>query len=458
MSTAAQASAASPISGRENFSALLRIGGWRSAFYTLSRLFFIAAAAALYLVPAAFVAAALIFLKRRAAARRFFSRRLVALLQRLGPAFIKGGQILGTRRDLLPPSLCDALSVLQDSVAPLTPEQGRSALKAAYGGALEDIFEKVEPLPVASGSIASVYSGRLRDGREVAIKLRRPGIRRIMTADLLLVTKFAALAARIPPLRGVPVCEAVEYMCRAIYEQLDFDREASSLGRLRRNLSSIARVWVPRVETEWCRGEAVVMEFIPGLEVTASRRCPDAARRRFAADALAAVYRMLFVDGFVHCDLHPGNLYFTERGHVIILDAGFSVQLSDRMRRLFGEFFLEMALGRGRRCGEIVIESSASFSPDARLEPFIAQMAALVGRNSGLAARDFSLIRFATEMFNLQRIHGINAAPELLFPLLSLLVIEGTIRDLDPDIDFQEAAKPVLTRGVFGRRDGGPPP
>jgi ubiquinone biosynthesis protein len=163
---------------------------------------------------------------------------------------------------------------------------------------------------------------------------------------------------------------------------------------------------------------------------------------------------MLFVDGFVHCDMHPGNLYFTTSGQVVVLDAGFSVVLSDKLRRLFAEFFMNMAIGRGDRAAEIVVESSAGLRPDAQVPRFLDRMADLVERSHGQSAREFSLVAFATEMFDLQRRYGVHAAPELIFPLLSLLVIEGTIRALDPEVDFQEAAKPVLVKGLFGARDG----
>jgi ubiquinone biosynthesis protein len=172
-------------------------------------------------------------------------------------------------------------------------------------------------------------------------------------------------------------------------------------------------------------------------------------RRTFATSVLTAVYRMLFVDGFVHCDLHPGNLYFTERGQVVVLDAGFSVQLTERMRRLFAEFFMNMSLGRGRRCARIVVDSAESVGPGADVEGFVERMADLVERSHGLPAREFSLIGFATEMFDLQRTFGLRAATELVFPLLSLLVIEGTVRELDPDVDFQQTAQPVLMDGLF---------
>ena len=199
------------------------------------------------------------------------------------------------------------------------------------------------------------------------------------------------------------------------------------------------------------------MEFIPDLDAGAAAAASAVVRARYASQTLAAVYRMLFVEGFVHCDLHRGNLYFTRRGQVVILDAGFTVQLSERIRRLFAEFFLNMSLGNGDRCGRIVIESSSGVRPDADLDGFVRGMADLVARNSGAAARDFSLIGFATDSFALQRDHGLHAASEIVFPLLSLLVIEGTIRDLDPGIDFQQEAQPPLVKALFDApREGSP--
>ncbi|MGX0966065.1 ubiquinone biosynthesis protein [Bradyrhizobium japonicum] len=377
------------------------------------------------------------------------AQQLVALLERLGPAFIKAGQILSTRRDMLPRILCASLCRLQESAAPMSMEQAREALTAIYGPALDTIFAEIDDQPVASGSIACVYRGRLKDGAEVAIKLQRPAIHDVMTTDLALITTVGAILAKLPWFRGLPVHAVLDHLCDAIHAQLDFEREGKHLGRLRAALSSIPRVWVPKMYKEASRGRALVMEFIPELDSRQAERCPLSMRKRFAAGALGAVYWMLFVDGLVHCDLHPGNVYFKQGGQVVILDAGFSVQLTDKMRLLFAEFFLEMALGRGGRCAEIVIKSAVGQRADADLDSFRLRLADLINRNSGLPAQEFSLIAFATEMFELQRKFGLHAAPELVFPLLSLLTIEGTVRCLDPDMDFQETAKPILTQGVF---------
>ncbi|WP_329520756.1 ABC1 kinase family protein [Spirillospora sp. NBC_01491] len=395
----------------------------------------------------------------RAAGRRHLYRRGTGMLMALGPTFVKAGQVLGTRRDVLPAGLCDELSVLQDSVVPLTRAQTRSGFAEAYApdgtaatARVAVPLAEIDQRPIASGSVACVYTAVLPSGRRVAVKLRRPGIDRVMRQDLELIRAGARVAARLRPFRGMPVTEVVDSMCGAVLGQLDFAREADSLTRLRDTLSAVPRVWVPRVHPGESRPRCIVMEFIPDLDLDAAAACPPAMRRRFAESALTAVYHMLFVTGFVHCDLHPGNLYFTRAGQVVVLDAGFSVQLSERLRRLFAEFFMNMAVGRGRRCAEIVIESSAGLHPGADLEGFTVRMADLVERSHGLPAKDFSLIAFAAEMFDLQRRFGIHAASELIFPLLSLLVIEGTIRDLDPEIDFQEKAKPVLNRGLFGAR------
>lgn len=420
-----------------------------SPLRTAGRAVVVLATSVAYLAPAVLAAGAIRVARGRDAAGRFLSRRCAALLQRLGPTFVKCGQIVGTRRDLVPPALCEALDALADSVRPMSPRQARAALAEAYGDD-PGPFASVDLVPVASGSVACVLRGTLTDGREVAIKLQRPGIRRVMAADLALVRAIGAFAARLRAFRGTPVREIVGYVCDAVYAQLDFVREAENLARLRSDLASVPRVWVPALERGATRDTAIVMEFIPGLDASAAAGASDAVRRRYAARTLAAVYRMVFIDGFVHCDLHRGNLYFVRKGQVVVLDAGFTVQLTERIRRLFAEFFLHMSLGDGERCARLVIESSSGVRPDADLEGFTRGMADLVERSSRAAARDFSVIGFATEMFALQRAHGLHAASEIVFPLLGLLVIEGTIRDLDPDVDFQQEAQPLLVKAVFG--------
>jgi ubiquinone biosynthesis protein len=388
----------------------------------------------------------------RPAGRRYLARQIARTVARMGPTFIKAAQVLGTRRDVLPPLYCDELSMLQDDVPGLNVHDSRAALQDAYGEQLDTVFDSVTYTPVASGSIACVYRATLPGGTSVAVKVRRPGIGPKMAADLELLRQGARLVARLPMFRGVPVKEVVASLCDSVLGQLDFAREGADLDRLRTDLGRVPRVRVPRVHPERSRPAAIVMDFVEGLAVETSRQCSPALRRTFGASTLTLVYEMLFINGFVHCDLHPGNLYFTRGGQVVVLDAGFSVQLSDKMRRLFADFFLNMSAGQGRRCAELVLESAIGMRDDADVPAFTEGVVDLVRRSHGLPAKEFSLISFAGELFDLQRRHGVAASPELVFPLLSLLVVEGTVRELDPELDFQATAKPVLTRALFSAR------
>jgi ubiquinone biosynthesis protein len=404
------------------------------------------------LVPAAVTTLFVTATCGRDAGARHAWRQITRLLEMLGAAFVKAGQVAATRRDLLPPVACEQLSALQESSSPMRSDEARRTVEAAFGPHADDVFEYIDYREVATGSVACVYRARLRSGGMVALKLRRLGVGREMALDLRLIRAGARIVARLPLFEGVPVAKVVDHACEALMGQLDFEREAESLRLLRANLTVVPRVWVPRVLPELCAPGCIVMEFIEGLELDVAGHCSTATRKRFGASALGAIYHMLFVDGFVHCDMHPGNLYFTASSQVVVLDAGFSVRLSERLRRLFADFFLNMSLGRGTRCARIVIDSAEDTDPDADIDGFVARMADLVERNHRLSAKEFSLMAFATEMFDLQRRHGVHAAPELIFPLLSLLVIEGTIRELDPDVDFHEVARPMLMMGKFGQR------
>jgi ubiquinone biosynthesis protein len=300
---------------------------------------------------------------------------------------------------------------------------------------------------VASGSIAGVYRATLPDGRSVALKLQRPDIRHHMTLDLSVIHSMSALAEHLPPFRGVPASQLTGFVCAAILGQLDFELEQENLDRIARNFAGMEYIWIPETLPELCRTECLAMEFIPDLVARPIADIDPVRRPVLAARTLSAVYQMLFMDGFVHCDLHPGNVYY--RGSkVVILDAGFSVRLPATVRRQFSDFFLGLALGRGRRCGEVVMESAMHVAPDADVEGFIAAISDLVMRYTGVPAKDFQLMRFGTELFRLQRDFGLYAASEFVFPLLSLLVIEGTIRGLHPEIDFQAVARPMLLRAA----------
>jgi ubiquinone biosynthesis protein len=191
-----------------------------------------------------------------------------------------------------------------------------------------------------------------------------------------------------------------------------------------------------------------VMEFVDDLR----RRRPDefaeADRERAVVTALRAAYRMLFLDGVVHCDLHPGNLYFRADGTIVIVDAGFTVRLTDSAREKFAAFFYCMSQGDGPACADIVLTTAKS-APGADVAAFRAGMATLIEDAAGRPAAEFDLVAFATALFDLQRRYGFYADPQFVFPILSLLVLEGAVREFHPKVDFQREAKPFLTTALF---------
>jgi ubiquinone biosynthesis protein len=372
-------------------------------------------------------------------------RGLSSLLIHLGPAFIKGGQLLSTRTDLLPPSWCAALGRLHDRVEPMTPAQRKRALQAAYtSGAWP--FAELDEAVVGSGSIACVYRGRLHDGRPVAVKVRRPGISRRMHADLRLLAAGAGLGQRVPGLRRVPMRRMVDQVGAAVLHQLDLAGEGEALGRLRTNLDGLIRVPAPMAGAS---GDGVlVMEYVEGLERFGPEEFGREQRRAIVRRVLQGVYRMLFIDGLVHCDMHPGNLYLTRDGEAVLLDAGFVVRLSPPVKRLFAEFFLDLSTGRADACADVVLRSAEHVPAGSDLDAFRRGIRELVLSSHRRTAGQFRLAPFAARLFDLQRRSGISAAPEFVFPLLSLLVLEGMINNFDVDVDFQAEAIPTLLQAL----------
>lgn len=363
--------------------------------------------------------------------------------ERLGPAFIKIGQLLSTRVDLIPPGACRALARLRDRLHHLPASEAASAIPAALAERLAG------PLtPVAAGAVACVYHGRLKDGRQIAVKVRRPRIALVIARDLALFHRGAWLLQRLPGLRGAPLSDVADQLGDALLRQLDFLSEAEALRRLRANLRNQRAVRVPEVLMEFCRQDVLAMEYMPGLEHSGQ----GPGRRVAAVNALRAIYHMLFIDGFVHCDLHPGNLHPMPDGSVVIVDAGFHRQLADSERRALAAFFYRMSRGEGANCAEIVLSTVlGATSHDA--PGFRADMEELVRAGSGAKIAEFDLVSFAVRLFAIQRKHGYYADPHFVFPILSLIVMEGTLREACPEVDFQMEALPFVLRGLMRRSE-----
>lgn len=380
--------------------------------------------------------------------------RLSSLLVALGPSYIKIGQLLSTRRDLLPERVCAALGRLGDSTPP-PPRAGlQDVVRRAYLGR-EWPYAEFDWTPVAAGSIATVHRAVTRDGRQVAVKVRRPGIESIMRQDFRLTALAVAAVAWLPQLRSMPVAVMHAQVGGAILHQLDLKAEGAALGKLRANLADFDWIRVPAAIPELSSDDVLVMDYLPGLVRVAPESLSKDARDTAARQVMSVVYEMLFVDGLVHCDLHPGNLYINPDGSLVILDAGFVIQLPEKVRASFADFFINLSMGNGPLCAHIMIESAASVDPGCDLDGFRADLTALVNEAAGARSGEFNLARFAGRLFLLQRTYGLYPVPEFAFPLLSLLVVEGIVQSLSPELDFQAEAIPVLRRRNMPRASVG---
>jgi ubiquinone biosynthesis protein len=370
-------------------------------------------------------------------------RRARALVVTLGASYIKGAQLLSTRRDVLPPGWCDVLGQLHDQVPAMSTRTARRVLRAAYAdGAIT--ADMVDWDTVASGSIACVYRATLPGGRSLAVKVRRPGIEGRIRDDFALIRAGARLMQHLPRMRRLPAVAMMTQIGEAVAQQANFELEREALHALRANLADVSYLRIPEPVDELCRPDVLVMEYIPNLR----RLAPEDETPELAERVLHCVYRMLFLDGLVHCDMHPGNLYLLPGGQIVLLDAGFVVRLEPKVQGLFAEFFLAMARGDGERAADVVRRSAADVAADADLDAFRIEMVALIADSSGKQSAEFSLVRFAARLFDLQRRHGLFVTPEFIFPLLALLVLEGRIKELNSEADFQYTAMPVLAKAL----------
>ncbi|HEX8362739.1 MAG TPA: AarF/UbiB family protein [Longimicrobium sp.] len=376
-------------------------------------------------------------------------RTLAELFEALGPAYVKLGQLLSTRRDLLSEEAIAHLAHLRDHL-PAGPFRAVPALfRTELRRDLGDVFQELDTHPVASASIASVYRGRLRDGRVVAVKVRHPGIAQRMAADLRLLKLGARFLARLPPLRQVPVEASVADFCGCLERQLDFRAEADASRKLRAALATERAIVVPALVDELCGPSILTMDFIEGLDSPPERGSRDA--RIAISAAVRALYQMIFVEGCVHCDLHRGNLGLLAGGRAALLDFGFVAELDDTTRLSFADFFWAMGANDGPRCASITRDMALFVPPGLDYGKFEAEVSALVDEVTRASVREFSVADFVARLFDIQRRHRLHGTSAFVMPILSLLVLEGIVKDEHPGLDFQGEARPYVLRAIIYR-------
>jgi ubiquinone biosynthesis protein len=354
--------------------------------------------------------------------------------------------MLSTRKDLLPDEVADALAILQDRATPMKAEEVRIIVHRVFGDRFEHVFAVFDEDPVASATIAQVHRAVLRrSGREVAVKIKRPGIERRIATDLALLQLAARAVSRVWVFRFLPLRDGLQLICAALLQQCDFPREARNQRLCRALLSEHQDVLVPDVIGELCGEEILVMEFMPYL-----RRIESGAgdQRRAVLAGLRALYRMIFCGGTVHCDLHPGNLLMSASGEAAMLDFGFTASITAAERISFAEFFLSITAGDGVTAAAVVRKAAAALPLTLDGEAFERDIRKLVEAAARQSAHQFSVARFVGALFAIQARHQIRGSPTFTMAIVALVVFEGLLRQTCPDVDFQREAIPFVLQAL----------
>jgi ubiquinone biosynthesis protein len=383
----------------------------------------------------------------RAARKAWFARCLVGLFRSLGATFIKVGQIMSTRPDLLPPHIIGALEALQDNVGPFPYHQVQRTLLEDLGEPPEVLFAEIQPQPIASASVAQVHKARLHDGRVVAVKVRRPKIEQVMGFDLGVMRMFARVMSLLPSIRLLAPVESVDEFGRGIRLQLDFRIEAANNRRFRQNFEGDREVVFPLLVDERCSERVLVMDFIEGEKILNFRKT-SSDPKKLAAIGFRVLLKMIFEDGLVHADLHPGNILITRDSHVAILDLGLVGELDQAHKGAFARYFAAWAQGDGKTMAKIMTD----YSPSRKIPDypgFENAVVEFVKRYHGKRLGEVEVSKVFFDMMNILRKFRVRVNPTFTLVNIAIAVTEGIGKQLDPEVDLMTAALPFFARFNF---------
>ena len=374
--------------------------------------------------------------------------RVRLALEDLGPIFVKFGQILSTRRDLLPEDLAVELAKLQDRVPPFDGAQARVIIEKAWGRPIEAVLDAFDPVPLASASIAQVHTGRLKNGAEVVVKVLRPGIERTIRQDLGLMYTVAHLAERYwkdgRRLRPVEVVREYE---KTIYDELDLQREAANASLLRRNWIHSEMLYIPEVYWDWTRAGVMVMERIYGTPVSevARLKAQGVSMKQLGERGVEIFFTQVFRDNFFHADMHPGNIFVEPSGRYISIDFGIVGTLTTEDQRYLAENLLAFFERDYRRVAELHVESGW-VPPGTRVDEFESAIRTVSEPIFEKPLAEISFGHFLVRLFQTARRFDMEIQPQLVLLEKTLLNIEGLGRQLYPELDLWTTAKPYMER------------
>lgn len=376
--------------------------------------------------------------------------RIRRTLEDLGPIYIKFGQILSTRRDLLPDEIAAELVKLQDEVPPFPAEQSRAIVEKALGGKVADVFASFDTEPLASASIAQVHAARLHSGEDVIVKVVRPGIKKAIRKDVELMYTLAWLAEKYSKdARRLRPVEVVQEYEKTIFDELDLMREAANASQLRRNFVGSEMLYIPQVYWDYCRNNVMVMERIYGTPVdeVEALKAQGVSMALLGERGVEIFFTQVFRDNFFHADMHPGNIFVEPSGRYISVDFGIMGTLTTEDQRYLAENLLAFFHRDYRRVAELHVESG--WVPEGtRIEDFEAAIRTVSEPIWEKPIAEISFGNFLLRLFQTARRFDMEVQPQLVLLQKTLLNIEGLGRMLYPELDLWTTAKPFMEKWI----------
>ena len=378
--------------------------------------------------------------------------RMREALEDLGPIFIKFGQMLSTRRDLLADDIADELQQLQDNVPPFPNKQAKELIEKAYDGSVEELFKSFEEEPLASASIAQVHGAVLKTGEDVVVKVLRPDVLPVIKRDISLLYIIAELAAKYSSqLRRLRPVEVIEEYEKTILDELDLMREAANASQLRRNFEGSSDLYVPLIHWDFVRKNVLVMERVYGTPIRDTQSLVDQGTdmERLAAMGVEIFFTQVFSHNFFHADMHPGNIFVDtdnpKRPKYIAVDFGIMGTLSQTDKRYLAENFLAFFQRDYYKVAKLHVESGW-VPAHTRVDEFESAIRSVCEPIFEKPLKEISFGQLLLRLFQTARRFNMEVQPQLVLLQKTLLNIEGLGRQLYPDLDLWKTAKPFLEK------------
>jgi len=391
----------------------------------------------------------------RPARNRLRGEVLADVLQRLGATFVKFGQILSTRPDILGPEYVAALSRLQDQVPPVPYREVERVLDAELDATSRARIVSLDEEPIAAASVAQVHVGHLDTGEKIALKVQRPLARTQVDRDLVIMGFWARVLDKLPSVRLLSLPGAVDRFAEAMRGQLDFRLEAANNRRFAEAFADDEGIGVPGLHEELCTERVLGMEFIEGVRATEPEKV-GGDRKALARRGLKCILEMVFRDGFVHADLHPGNIFLTPDDRVVLIDLGLVAEIDDDLKAPWIETFIAVSQQDGRRAAKLFY----SYAPSVGTLDYAAFEDAVEAHFQSFAGKplhELEASQILTGMMNILRRHRVQIDPVFTVVNLSMLVAEGLGKQLDPDLDLIQLAAPYLMEAIASAPPAKPP-